>query len=250
MDRKTKAVADARVLLGHFVALAANQGPIAAALAEDSRQVIAALGVDEPIRMVLWCPACGRQHLDAVPASDPGWTNPPHRSHKCASCDHVWRPADVSTEGVTVEELTTRGNVDHQPVMFRVLCARLASSVRADGLEDRVVEALRDDPNLALKVIGRLKLASAWDEDEYTIDVEVDGKIRPEQEHVCTRHDVISGECVSYLQEHEGRWWFPEDWELEDEALRGEGYATLAEIQAVDDARLTAEGWVFAGDGS
>lgn len=111
MDR-AKAVADARVLLGHFVALAANQGPIAAALAEDSRQVIAALGVEEPIPMVLWCPLCGRQHLDMVHASDPGWTNPPHRSHKCAACAHVWRPADVATTGVTVEELATRGSVD------------------------------------------------------------------------------------------------------------------------------------------
>lgn len=28
------------------------------------------------------------------------WDNPPHRSHKCSGCGHIWRPADVCTNGV------------------------------------------------------------------------------------------------------------------------------------------------------
>lgn len=52
-----------------------------------------------PIEMVLHCPACGLQHVDA-PEPARGWTNPPHRSHLCAGCGTVWRPADVETTGV------------------------------------------------------------------------------------------------------------------------------------------------------
>lgn len=73
-----------------------------------------------PINMVLFCPACGVQHIDAPEPRDPGlgsdlddverWTNPPHRSHLCASCGHIWRPADVPTNGVAAVE--TKGKND------------------------------------------------------------------------------------------------------------------------------------------
>jgi len=60
-----------------------------------------------PIDMVLYCPACHTQHIDE-PA--PAWSNPPHRSHLCHSCGHIWRPADVATNGVKV--VKTRGKAD------------------------------------------------------------------------------------------------------------------------------------------
>jgi NTP pyrophosphatase (non-canonical NTP hydrolase) len=77
----------------------------------------------KPIDMVLFCPKCGLQHIDA-----PGgehrevrggelvveeWTNPPHRSHLCARCKHIWRPADVPTNGVFA--IATRGGADSPP---------------------------------------------------------------------------------------------------------------------------------------
>lgn len=53
-----------------------------------------------PIDMVLYCPKCGEQHIDApiycdhvrrsctdVGCSGP-WTNPPHKSHLCHGCGH------------------------------------------------------------------------------------------------------------------------------------------------------------------
>ncbi|ATF86916.1 hypothetical protein [Burkholderia gladioli] len=81
----------------------------------------------EPIPMLLFCPRCGTQHIDA-PESEPGqlisggpnagravppkvtWTNPPHRSHLCHACGIVWRPADVATVGV--EAIETSGKAD------------------------------------------------------------------------------------------------------------------------------------------
>ena len=69
---------------------------------------------EDPIPMVLFCPACGRQHVDA-PNPAEGWDNPPHRSHKCGACAHVWRPADVPTAGV--ETIATVGQVDTVPVV-------------------------------------------------------------------------------------------------------------------------------------
>lgn len=69
-----------------------------------------------PIDMVLHCPNCGQQHIDAPEdrrtdlAGDEPWHNPPHRSHLCSGCGHVWRPADVPTSGVAATK--TRGQAD------------------------------------------------------------------------------------------------------------------------------------------
>lgn len=71
-----------------------------------------------PINMVLHCPRCHLQHIDA-PDSEPSayadgresqWTNPPHRSHLCHGCGFIWRPADVPTNGV--QAVRTRGKND------------------------------------------------------------------------------------------------------------------------------------------
>lgn len=80
-----------------------------------------------PIDMILHCPACGEQHIDDI---EPGaiitdcklvgaaetWTNPPHRSHLCSGCGHIWRPADVPTNGVA--EIKTKGKNDSPEVAF------------------------------------------------------------------------------------------------------------------------------------
>jgi hypothetical protein len=89
-----------------------------------------------PIDMVLYCPACGMQHVDApspcrtdiectlagecyyekagMPKGCTKWNNPPHRSHLCAGCGHVWRPADVATNGVATTK--TQGWNDSKKV--------------------------------------------------------------------------------------------------------------------------------------
>lgn len=62
-----------------------------------------------PIDMVLFCPKCGTQHVDA-PEPGTAWTNPPHKSHLCKSCKHIWRPCDQATNGV--ERINTVGAAD------------------------------------------------------------------------------------------------------------------------------------------
>ncbi|KVP59308.1 hypothetical protein WJ91_12590 [Burkholderia ubonensis] len=69
--------------------------------------------------MLLFCPRCGTQHIDA-PETKPDdlddrvpvttWTKPPHRSHLCHACGIIWRPADVATVGVAAIE--THGKAD------------------------------------------------------------------------------------------------------------------------------------------
>lgn len=59
----------------------------------------------EPVDMVLYCPKCGTQHIDGpdyLTAQDEGeeWMNPPHKSHLCHGCGHIWRPSDTPTNGV------------------------------------------------------------------------------------------------------------------------------------------------------
>ncbi len=101
----------------------------------------------EPIDMVLHCPACGLQHIDAPepelgPSVDgsgdmPIWSNPPHRSHLCHGCGHIWRPADVPTNGVA--SVKTMGRAD-SPIAARAgaqdsvsieECANAAGTKRA-----------------------------------------------------------------------------------------------------------------------
>lgn len=78
----------------------------------------------QPVDMVLYCPACGLQHIDAPEEAevlDTGngtqyemnpdrWLNPPHRSHLCHGCGIVWRPADIETNGV--DRIKTKGAHD------------------------------------------------------------------------------------------------------------------------------------------
>jgi hypothetical protein len=76
--------------------------------------------VAQPIDMLLFCPECGTQHIDAPEEHerdeglsvrmDVSWTNPPHKSHLCHACETVWRPADVPTNGVA--SIKTKGKAD------------------------------------------------------------------------------------------------------------------------------------------
>lgn len=66
----------------------------------------------EPIPVLLYCPNCGGQHVDA-PQPEKGWTNPPHRSHECQACGWIWRVADVATVGVA--SIATKGQADDYP---------------------------------------------------------------------------------------------------------------------------------------
>lgn len=100
----------------------------------------------EPIPMVLHCPACGLQHIDApdrleniVHASsgtivDQLWTNPPHRSHLCHGCGHIWRPADVPTVGVAAVQ--TKGKADSPIVAAPVGAPQAAPSRSREDADD------------------------------------------------------------------------------------------------------------------
>ena len=84
--------------------------------------------MNEPIPLILHCPACGHQHIDR-PSGE--WMNTPHRSHKCNVCEHIWRPADVATCGVA--ELKTYGAHDTLPpdaVVRRMTCEEELSMLR------------------------------------------------------------------------------------------------------------------------
>lgn len=64
----------------------------------------------KPIDMVLFCPQCHTQHIDAPETQEvqlasgiaevPLWRNPPHHKHLCAVCGTLWKPARVATNGV------------------------------------------------------------------------------------------------------------------------------------------------------
>lgn len=63
-------------------------------LAEIQQDALAAL-VNTQIPIRLWCPDCGRLHVD-----EGEWATKPHHTHACQYCGAVWRPAVVATVGV------------------------------------------------------------------------------------------------------------------------------------------------------
>ncbi|MGN8062757.1 hypothetical protein ACTJK4_13955 [Ralstonia sp. 22111] len=124
----SRALYDAmRMALKDIEAVLARHGCPPGATMTDwvDEQLTALAAATKPVDMVLLCPNCGMQHVDAVETgtalSRSGldtltetevvtWSNPPHRSHMCHSCGHQWRPADVATNGVA--ELKTKGKND------------------------------------------------------------------------------------------------------------------------------------------
>ncbi len=48
-----------------------------------------------PIKMILYCPTCGHQHIDKGE-----WEHRRHRKHLCESCGGIWKPSNVYTVGV------------------------------------------------------------------------------------------------------------------------------------------------------
>lgn len=65
--------------------------------------------VQPSVPMILFCPACRKQHVDTGE-----WATRAHSSHACIYCNHTWRPADVPTVGV--DEIATRGDADDTPI--------------------------------------------------------------------------------------------------------------------------------------
>ncbi len=97
-----------------------------AGITDGLQEAASPVAASEPIDMMLHCPKCGMQHVDGPEGQFyPGhtaeesvevnkhyglWTNPPHKSHLCHGCEHIWRPADVPTNGVAA--ITTKGKAD------------------------------------------------------------------------------------------------------------------------------------------
>jgi hypothetical protein len=86
--------------------------------------------IEAPIDMILHCPSCGLQHIDEP---SEGWDNPPHRSHLCHGCGHIWRPADRATNGVA--HIRTVGTKD-SPRPLRATPAEI-------GAKNAEIERLR-----------------------------------------------------------------------------------------------------------
>jgi hypothetical protein len=130
------------------IAAVADALPVEPQIGADAREKVRPMRAGEPapVPMLLFCPRCGTQHIDA-PEPDTGWTNPPHRSHKC-NCGCIWRPADVPTDGVV--SIRTRGSADTWSATWTdgVTRARPAPAPDAGALEaaQRIVDAGEPSP--------------------------------------------------------------------------------------------------------
>lgn len=118
--------------------------------------------LEAPIDMILFCPLCGVQHVDepedvSRTTSEFGppeaWENPPHRSHLCHGCGHIWRPCDRATNGVKAIETVGKADsprvdptaLESQAELYRKLLGEAAeamASVAPATLSDEI-ERLR-----------------------------------------------------------------------------------------------------------
>lgn len=125
-------------------------------------KVHAYLSQPETVDMVLYCPKCHTQHIDApeVPKNEPfpyteengirtpvltparvtpPWTNPPHKSHLCHGCGHIWRPSDTPTNGV--ERTASGKDADTAPLLRpEPKCAKHPD----DEAVDRFAQAMKE----------------------------------------------------------------------------------------------------------
>lgn len=83
----------------------------------EERQDALLRNLETPLEVILVCPSCGKQHVDAPDPPEikapTRWNNPPHRSHLCYFCGCIWRAANVPTNGA--EFVKSRGKVDTWP---------------------------------------------------------------------------------------------------------------------------------------
>jgi hypothetical protein len=119
---------------------------------------------DPPIPMVLHCPSCSAQHVDA-PEPETGWTNPPHRSHLCGVCGCVWRPSDLRTVGV--EAISSSGKDDTPAHRYRAhgtaVALREFQDTYCTGLR-RAAEIVRSDKPTSRAEVAFGKLSDRADE--------------------------------------------------------------------------------------
>lgn len=131
----------------HNVTITENMRAFVRAVEEEK---IRAQADARPVDMVLHCPNCGLQHIDApeedwkrdangrmmLGTTEVTWTNPPHRSHLCHGCGHIWRPADVPTNGVLA--VKTKGEND-SPITGPDRVDDTHPEASAPGLSDDVI---------------------------------------------------------------------------------------------------------------
>jgi hypothetical protein len=138
-------------MLEAALAVKCGDAPIGSLVTRDAMRAavthalrVAMLETVHALPMRLDCPACHRPHVDAPEpvrecganggrgcsikpcgpnrelqcafcGSPPRWDNPPHTSHECQHCGHMWRPSDALTTGVL--DLATFGSNDSPPVL-------------------------------------------------------------------------------------------------------------------------------------
>lgn len=166
-----------------------------------------------PIDMMLRCPACGLQHVDR---RDPplsaewddaeAWTNPPHRSHLCRGCGHVWRPADVPTNGVASIKTTGKKDSplptlrsDDLPQFIRNVRNEEGFSLVTHGTAHAIAEALASAGWTRLRPIVDMSL---WPAPDGSAEV-VEGTVTVgNNEGQMIRHvDAWSGSLVRQIAE-------------------------------------------------
>lgn len=172
----------------------------------------------KPINVILFCPRCGTQHVDAPESEETfqnrmqafglvaepqdrfpsRWTNPPHKSHLCHNCYAVWRPADVPTNGVA--QIKTRGKEDN--TWTNSAAVPPSPSVR-EAAEGRTIDKTHREtgiPMRALETAFELSTLGMLDEDTAAGMRVIPDAARVIAQHHCSPVSAAGGDEESLQQ--------------------------------------------------
>lgn len=91
--------------------------------------------------MILKCPVCKGRHID-VPQPEIGWLNPPHRTHLCNHCGHLWRPQEYSTVGVSDDDwLSFMGSIREEDWQAVISLAAANTASETGRVQVQLLEA-------------------------------------------------------------------------------------------------------------
>lgn len=112
-------------------------------LSDPTLQSLKASAEVAPVPMLLRCPVCSEQHVDAADKVT-GWTNSHHRTHLCAFCGHKWKPFEYCTTGVTVDYFKNmRAEMTEDDAQEMMNMAGTILKNDTDATKQRVIDSLQ-----------------------------------------------------------------------------------------------------------
>lgn len=106
------------------------------------------------IPMLLWCPECGKRHID-----EGEFAEKKHHTHACQYCGHVWRPCLEPTCGVKFlpgYKTESENNITYERELFERYASLIGLNLKRSNPIERYNEFYYDNENTTYCWLGWL----------------------------------------------------------------------------------------------